>query len=64
MPNGLNGSSTFALDLAQLIASLRTVGRTCDGRGRGGNLPDHDGWMEEYFFRNETLLDVKLLRRM
>ncbi len=63
-PNGLSGSSTFALDLARLITSLRTVdlkGRTFDGRGRGGNLADHDGWMEECFTRSENLLDVKPL---
>lgn len=66
-PIGLCGSSAFALDLVRLIASLRTAnlhGRTFDGQGRGGNLPDHDGWMEECFSKSEQLLDVERLRRM
>ncbi|MBP1857340.1 aminoglycoside phosphotransferase family protein [Rhizobium herbae] len=66
-PIGLCSSSIFALDLARLIATLRTAdlnGRTFDGRGRGGNLTDHDGWMEVCFAKSEHLLDVKCLRRM
>lgn len=66
-PAGLSGSSVFALDLARLITTLRKAdlrGRTFDGRGRGGHLPDHDGWMEECFSRSEQLLDVARLRRM
>lgn len=66
-PTGLCGSSAFAFDLVRLIVSLRTVdlnGRTFDGRGRGGNLTDHDGWMEVCFSKSERLLDVERLRRM
>jgi aminoglycoside phosphotransferase (APT) family kinase protein len=66
-PAGLSGSSVFALDLARLIAALRKAdlrGRSFDGRGRGGHLPDHDGWMEECLSRSEQLLDVARLRLM
>jgi len=66
-PDGLCGSSAFALDLARLIASLRAAplrGRTFDGRGRGGNLADHDAWMEKCFSRSGHLLDVERLRGM
>lgn len=66
-PGGLGNSSAFALDLARLVGALRTAdlkGRTFDGRGRGGDLADHDAWMAECFSRSETLLDVPHLRRM
>lgn len=60
-------SADFALDLAALVASLRAIdtkGRTFDGRGRGGRLPDHDGWMETCFGRSRGLLEVGRLQRM
>lgn len=66
-PDGLAGSRTFAIDLANLIASLRAVGtggRQIDGQGRGGELPDHDGWMAVCFENSEGLLDVPRLRRL
>lgn len=66
-PNGLSGSTAFALDLARLVTSLRTAdvkGRHFDGRGRGGHLPDHDDWMAVCFSNSEELLDVACLRRM
>ncbi len=66
-PNGLATSTAFARDIANLIASLRsadTQGRPFDGRGRGGNLPDHDAWMEVCFKNSDDLLDVPRLRRM
>ncbi|NTE89615.1 phosphotransferase [Agrobacterium rubi] len=66
-PIGLSRSSTFALDLVRLITSLRAAdlkGRTFDGRGRGGNLSDHDDWMELCFSKSENLLDVGRLRHM
>jgi aminoglycoside phosphotransferase (APT) family kinase protein len=66
-PNGLSTSTPFALDIANLIASLRaadTHGRRFDGRGRGGNLPDHDDWMDVCFRSSQGLLDVTRLRRM
>jgi aminoglycoside phosphotransferase (APT) family kinase protein len=66
-PNGLATSTAFARDIAHLIASLRsadTQGRPFDGQGRGGNLPDHDAWMEVCFKNSDDLLDVPRLRRM
>lgn len=56
----------FAHDLAEFIRDLRAIdtgGRTFSGTGRGGNLHDHDGWMETCFDNSEHLLDVALLRR-
>lgn len=66
-PNGLATSTAFALDIANLIASLRAAdikGRHVDGQGRGGNLPDHNDWMEICFGNSEGLLDVPRLRRL
>ncbi len=59
-------SVAFAHDLAELIGSIRAIdtrGRTFSGRGRGGDLQSHDGWMETCFGRSEQLLDVPRLRR-
>ncbi|QKD06446.1 aminoglycoside phosphotransferase family protein [Mesorhizobium loti R88b] len=64
-PRGLSGSTTFALDLAHLVASLRkadTRGRRFDGQGRGGHLSDHDDWLAVCFENSEGLLDVARLR--
>jgi aminoglycoside phosphotransferase (APT) family kinase protein len=66
-PSGLAMSTAFARDLSHLIASFRaadTYGRRFEGRGRGGDLPDHDAWMEVCFKNSEALLDVARLRRM
>jgi len=66
-PDGLAASATFAFDVVKLIASLRaadTQGRRFDGQGRGGHLPDHDGWMEECLGNSEGLLDVPRLRTL
>ena len=66
-PRGLANSTAFALDIANLIASLRaadTHSRFFEGHSRGGNLSDHDDWMEVCFKNNEGLLDVTRLRRM
>lgn len=60
-------SDAFAVDLAALITDLRAVdtrGRTFPGRGRGGDLRDHDAWMETCFRHSEHLLDVPRLRAM
>ncbi len=65
--DGLAASTPFALDIADLVASLRatdTRGRRFDGRGRGGSLPDHDDWMAVCLENSEGLLDVPRLRRM
>ena len=60
-------SSAFAQDLVAFLTCLRstnTGGRRFAGLGRGGDLTDHDGWMEECFSNSEELLDVPRLRRM
>ena len=60
-------SAAFAHDLAAFIHGVRAIdtrGRTFRGEGRGGHLPDHDGWMETCFERSEGLLDVARLRRL
>ena len=59
-------SAAFALDLAEFIAAVRSIptrGRTFSGRGRGGDLHDHDDWLETCFLRSEGMLDVPRLRR-
>ncbi|WP_027166438.1 aminoglycoside phosphotransferase family protein [Mesorhizobium sp. WSM3224] len=66
-PSRLSTSSAFALDLVRLITSLRVAdlkGRTFDGRGRGGNLSDHDAWIEVCLSKSEDLLEVDRLREM
>lgn len=60
------GSSAFAQDLAAFLTHLRsadTRGRRFGGSGRGGDLTDHDGWMEVCFTHSEDVLDVVRLRR-
>jgi aminoglycoside phosphotransferase (APT) family kinase protein len=59
------GSVTFAEQLADLIARLRRVevrGRQFSGRGRGGDLRDHDQWMALCFDNSESMVDVPRLR--
>ena len=61
------GSVAFAHDLAEFIGGVRAIGtdgRTFSGRGRGGDLRSHDGWMETCFERSGRLLDVPRLRRL
>jgi aminoglycoside phosphotransferase (APT) family kinase protein len=60
-------SEPFADDLARLLTSLRaadTRGRRFAGRGRGGNLRHHEGWVEECLRRSEGLLEVARLREI
>ena len=60
-------SAAFAHDLAEFIRGVRAIdprGRTFSGRGRGGDLPSHDAWMETCFGHSGRLLDVPRLRRM
>ncbi|UPK74356.1 aminoglycoside phosphotransferase family protein [Nocardioidaceae bacterium SCSIO 66511] len=60
-------SVAFAEDLAALIEDLRAAdvrGRTYDGSGRGGHLPDHDEWLDTCFAESEGLLDVARLRTL
>lgn len=66
-PDGLAASTTFALDIAGLIAALRgadTEGRRFEGKGRGGDLIDHDDWISTCLKNSETLLEVAPLRRL
>jgi len=61
------GSSGFAQDLAAFLTRLRsadTRGRRFAGSGRGGDLTDHDAWLEVCFTNSEGVLDVTRLRRM
>jgi aminoglycoside phosphotransferase (APT) family kinase protein len=62
-----SGEVTFARDLAEFIAAVRAIGtrgRTFTGRGRGGDLKDHDDWMHTCLRESEGLLDVPRLTRM
>lgn len=66
-PAMLEGSTEFALDLANLIAELRsidTLSRTFRGPGRGGSLTDHDTWVQLCLKRSELLLPVGKLTAM
>ncbi|GAB3601028.1 phosphotransferase [Microbacterium tumbae] len=59
-PDGLEESDALADDIARLVAALRSIpvgDRRFDGRGRGGDLRDHDEWMAECFLRSAGLLD-------
>jgi aminoglycoside phosphotransferase (APT) family kinase protein len=60
-------SVAFAHDFAEFISGVRAIdteGRTFSGSGRGGNLRDHDKWMQICFRNSEHLLDVPRLRRL
>lgn len=64
---GLSHSTTFASDIIALLRDLRAVdphGRSFDGSGRGGELPDSDGWMEVCFRESAGLLPVDELRAL
>jgi aminoglycoside phosphotransferase (APT) family kinase protein len=59
------GSVAFAHDLAEFINDVRgidTRGRRFSGKGRGGDLPSHDEWMETCFRHSQHLLDVPRLQ--
>ncbi len=63
----LSESVPFARDLAEFIGGVRLIetrGRSFRGKGRGGDLPAHDAWMETCFRHSEGLLDVPRLRRL
>jgi aminoglycoside phosphotransferase (APT) family kinase protein len=60
-------SGAFAHDLAEFIGGVRSIdvaGRKFSGRGRGGDLRDHDEWMATCFARSGDLLDVPRLEAM
>jgi aminoglycoside phosphotransferase (APT) family kinase protein len=62
-----SGDVTFASDLAEFIAAVRAIGtrgRAFAGRGRGGDLKDHDDWMHTCLRESVGLLDVSRLTRM
>lgn len=62
-----SGSVPFALDLATFIRGVRAIstgGQTFSGSGRGGDLRDHDKWMETCFHKSAVLLGVAMLGRM
>jgi len=60
-------SVPFAHDLARLMKELRaidTAGRTFSAGGRGGELTNHDAWVESCLRSSGDLFDVpELLRR-
>jgi aminoglycoside phosphotransferase (APT) family kinase protein len=61
------GSVPFAADLAEFIARVRAIGtrgRAFSGRGRGGDLKDHDEWMSTCLRESKGLLDVRRLSLM
>lgn len=54
-------SSAFAHDLAAFIRELRAIdtrGRTFSGKGRGGDLSQHDAWVHECLEKSGDLVDV------
>ncbi len=64
-PTSCENSTLLAQDLGRLIGGLRrcdTRGRRYRGRGRGGELADHDDWMEECIRQNASLFDIDLMR--
>ncbi|MHA7200327.1 aminoglycoside phosphotransferase family protein [Arthrobacter alkaliphilus] len=65
-PDSVASSTSFALELAALIAGLRqadTQGRSFSGEGRGGELGAHDAWVAHCLRQSEGLLPVERLRR-
>jgi aminoglycoside phosphotransferase (APT) family kinase protein len=66
-PRSVASSEPIAADIIGLIARLRridTAGKVFDGRGRGGDLRQHEGWVAECLERSTALLPVKMLRRL
>lgn len=62
-----SGSPEFACDLATLVATLRNIdtgGQRFQGSGRGGDLGDHDEWVETCLRQSGTLLDVPRLAEL
>lgn len=66
-PQSHAASESVALDVAETIRSLRAAevgGRQFDGRGRGGDLRDHDDWVTACIDRSAHLLDAARVRRL
>ena len=60
----LGDSDEFAGDIASLIGALRAVdtgGRRFEHGWRGGDLHDHDDWVQECLDKSRELLDVARL---
>lgn len=68
-PDAVADSISFATELARFVTEVRAIdtgGATFAGLrrgGRGGELKDHDGWLEFCFQRSAGLLDVQAARR-
>lgn len=66
-PTSCETSPSVAHDLGLLIRELRdcnTRGRRFQGRGRGGELSDHDQWMETCIGNNADIFDIDTARAM
>jgi aminoglycoside phosphotransferase (APT) family kinase protein len=66
-PRSHETSDQIAADLATLILALRshdTKGRTFTGTGRGGDLTDHDEWVQLCIDRSEGMLDTRAMSRL
>ncbi|WP_457963707.1 aminoglycoside phosphotransferase family protein [Arthrobacter sp. D1-29] len=66
-PHSSGDGPAFAGDLVTLINGFRsadTKGRLFSGSGRGGQLTDHDDWVEKCFRESESLFDVHRLRSL
>ena len=66
-PTSCADSAAVAHDLATLIGALReadTRGRRFSGGGRGGDLTDHEAWMEKCLHKCRDLIDTAALRRL
>lgn len=63
-PESISTSDAAARDLGGLLAALRSVptqGRTFAGPGRGGDLAEHDHWVQQCLERSRELLPVSEL---
>lgn len=66
-PERFSSSVTLADDVATFISALRNApvrGRVFDGRGRGGDLADHDEWVQTCLARSAHLIDAARVRRL
>ena len=66
-PMDHESSDLLALDVVAMVSALRAApvrGRSFDGRGRGGTLTDHDGWIAECIGKSAHLLDADRVRRL
>lgn len=62
-----SASTAFARDLAALVTALRqadTGDRRFSGGGRGGDLRDHDDWVETCIRESATIFDSHQLEEM